>query len=425
MDRYVIKGRGPNRGKYLCYARLAPEEKPTEDGFVWLPDQRKAARWSDPRYSGRTWSTERARLHNGYFVKLVTPKAITDRVDDLRSYITKHAGGAPEELDCCWISGANENDAREASRDLDYTGWNEDYIDGEGTDFCGDCIGEVIDALRALIRSKRPSAETSDDDDDDDCGISRDGGWDTDHDSPPYCAKCGAKLSGHLTEYGADEELSALTSYAAPNFDEPNGWRDLDNAITNLSDDDPRWRKIAKVVEAARGAEREHKERIAALAVSPGMPEARGDFIALLIARREQKAPEPSFKLWNEMMAWRMLPYEERPDDPKSFIKEAKKFADTLGYDRYWSGGTFIIKAPYGDYHWPFIVKIEQWKLWQPAPFNEGRAFGLNPRKPYRDANPYDTRGKTYHAPMTIEAMQWDAGYILGCHERDPSKKAG
>jgi len=73
MERHVIKGRGPYRGKYLCWARMAPNLTPTEDGFVWLPEQRKAVRWDDPRYHGGTWATDRARLNNGYFVKLVAP----------------------------------------------------------------------------------------------------------------------------------------------------------------------------------------------------------------------------------------------------------------------------------------------------------------------------------------------------------------
>lgn len=270
MNRHVIKGRGEHRGKYLCYARMAPEQKPTEDGFVWLPEQRKAARWEDPRYSGRTWAAWAAR-HDGYFVRLTAPKAIIERVPGLRSYIAAHARGADEELACYWIYGANEEEASEAARALDCTGWYGD-LDGEATDFCGDCVDEVIDALRALIRAKRSPAETSEEDD---CGIGRDGGWNTEHDSPPTCAKCGAKLSGNQTDYCADEELSALTDYAAPNFDNANGWSDLCNAITNLSGDDPWWRKIAKVVDAASEAE------------------TRCAFLALLAARREQKAPEP------------------------------------------------------------------------------------------------------------------------------------
>lgn len=272
MNRYVIKGRGEHRGKYLCYARMAPDQKPTKDGFVWLPEQRKAARWEDPRYSGQTWATDRAALHNGYFVRLTAPKAIIERVPDLRAYIDAHASGADEELDCYWIHGANEKAALEAAHALDYTDWNAD-LDGEGTNFCGDCVDEVIDVLRALIRAKRPTKDTSDEDDD--CDVERDGGWNIEHDSPPSCAKCGAKLSGNLTEHGAAEELNVLTDHATPDFDEPNGWRDFDNAIVNLPYDHPRWRKIAKVVDEACKAE------------------TRCAFLALLAARQEQKAPEP------------------------------------------------------------------------------------------------------------------------------------
>lgn len=88
-DRHVIKGRGPHRGKYLCYARHAATLDATNDGFVWLDDQRKAARWADPKYNQGTWATERARIHNGYFVKLVAPKAVVARVDDLKAYIAR------------------------------------------------------------------------------------------------------------------------------------------------------------------------------------------------------------------------------------------------------------------------------------------------------------------------------------------------
>jgi len=276
MNRHVIKGRGANRGKYLCWARMAPEQKPTEDGFVWLPNQRKAVRWEDPRYGGHTWSTDRARVHNGYFVRLVALASFTaERVGDLRSYIAEHASNAYEEVACYWIHGAGEKPVREAIRDLDFTGWNESYIDGEGTNFCADCADEVIEALRVLLRIKRPSVKSSEEDD---CGIARDGGWDTEHDSTPFCAKCGVKLSGSQTDYCTSEELSALTDYAAPDFDEPNVWRELYNAIANLSDDDPRWRKIAKVVEAARSAE---------------LRAARAGLLSLLKTRVEQRKQGP------------------------------------------------------------------------------------------------------------------------------------
>ncbi len=426
MDRHVIKGRGMNRGKYLCWGRMAPSMKPTEDGFVWLPLQRKAARFADPQYSGHTWATDRARLHNGYFVKLTTPKPITGRVADLCAFIADHAAGAEDELACHWIHGSNEEPVREAIRDLDRTGWNGDF-DGEGANFCADCMDEVLAALRALLRAKRTTAVPVDDDDDD-CGICSDGGWDTEHDSTPFCAKCGVKLSGNQTDYCTDEEISALTDYAAPDFNDPNGWRDVDNAITNLADDDPRWRKIAKIVDAAREAEREHESRAAALAVSPGMPETRAALLSLLGARAEQKAPEPSFRLWDDLCAFLALDSDTRIHNPtpeieaqeRRLVKEARRFTGHLGWGCYWSGDSLIIDAPYGSYYFTFVVKIEQWRLWQPKPFQEGRAYMLHPCPSgdpewphHRDANPYPDGSE--------ESQQWDAGYI-GSTTRAPSR---
>ncbi len=232
-DRHVIKGRGKHRGQYLCYARLAPEQKATEDGFVWLSDQRNAARWDDPRYCGRTWSTDRARLHNGYFVRLVPPKAITARVPELKAYIYSHAAGADETLTCHWFDG----DVHDA-----------------GENFCWDCAKRIAedhydkdpDGFEKLY------GKCLDEDDRYDAAIR---GGDIDHDSPPHCQTCGRKLSGHLTNYGADEEISALTSDCAPAFNDVNGWAELECAIINLRDDDPRWKRIAKTVDAARAAE--------------------------------------------------------------------------------------------------------------------------------------------------------------------------
>lgn len=237
MNRHVIKGRGEHRGHYLCYARQAPKAKPTEDGFVWLPDQRKAACWKDPRYSGRTWATERARLHNGDFVKLVAPKAIQQRVRDLKAYIATHADGAKEPLPCHWFGG--------------------DFHDA-GLDYCRGCAEKFVDAKYAADPKRFEDLYGECEDADDRHRAAIDGGFDIDHDSPPYCDTCGVQLSGYLTEHGADQELEALTTECIPGPGDVEGWADLDLAITNLSDDDPRWRKIAKVVDASMALESDH-----------------------------------------------------------------------------------------------------------------------------------------------------------------------
>jgi len=235
MDRYIIKGRGKHRGKYLCWALTAPEQKATEDGFVWLPEQRKAVRWEDPRHSGRTWATERAMVHNGYFVRLTGSKALTgDTIAKLHGYIAEHAAGASEELPCHWFG--------------------DDFHDA-GKDFCRDCAEKLVDEKYAADPKRFENLYGECEDAEERYSAAIDGGFDTDHDSPPYCETCGAKLSGYLTEYGADQEIEALTDDCAPTFDDVDGWAKLGRAIINLSDDDPRWRRIVKVVEAGRVAE--------------------------------------------------------------------------------------------------------------------------------------------------------------------------
>lgn len=234
MNRHVIKGRGKNRGKYLCYARMAG--LPPEAGYVWLPEQRKAARWEDPRYSGRSYATNVAVEHNGYFVKLVAPAAIVARVDKFRAFIAERAKGAEETMPCHWF-GADFHDA--------------------GENFCRTCAEKLVDEKHAAdpVRFAKLYGECENAEERYRAAI--DGGFDGDHDSPPRCTTCDAKLSGYLTDYGADEEIDALTGDIAPAFDDREGWSALDAAIVNLSATDPRWRKIAKVVETARVAERD------------------------------------------------------------------------------------------------------------------------------------------------------------------------
>lgn len=231
MNRHVIKGRGENRGKYLCYARLAPELKPTPDGFVWLPDQRKAARWEAPRYNRGTWATERARTHNGYFVKLVAPADVQARIDVLRSFIAEQAGGAEEPARCYWFGG----DFHDASMD-----------------YCRECAEKLVDEKYTADPKRFEELYGECEDAEERYRAAIDGGFDIDHDSPPYCETCSAKLSGSLTDYGADQELEALIEQRVLTLGDVECWAALDQALMNVEDDDPRWRKIAKVVDAAR-----------------------------------------------------------------------------------------------------------------------------------------------------------------------------
>lgn len=398
MNRHVIKGRGEHRGQYLSYARMAG--LPAEDRHVWLPEQRKAMRCKDPRYSGQTYETWLAREHDGYFVKLVAGATVTDDlVQGARTFIREHAAGADEPLACYWFSS--------------------DFHDA-GEDFCRDCAEKLVDEKYAADQKRFNELYGTCETAEERYRAAIDGGFDTEHDSPPYCETCGAKLSGNLTEYGADEEIDALTAFAAPAFNCRYGWASLDAAIVNLSDDDPRWRKVLKVVEAAKVAEQRAEEAAAKLAASPGMPEARGAFVDLLGARAEQKAPEPSYRLWAEFIEWHRLPYEARraPDAAmkalvRRLIKEASLFVAALGLA--WQGD--CVEAPYGTYYWPFIVRIEQYRLWLPKPYVEGRAYMLNPCPSgdldwphHRDANPYPEGAE--------EHEQWDAGYVGASEEK-------
>lgn len=254
MDRYVIKGRGKNRGKYLSYARMAG--LPPEAGHAWIPEQRKAMRCEDPSYGGETYVKDLARKHNGYFVKLIAPRSITrEVVRGLELFIAKHAAGAAAGLPCHWFDN-NFHDA--------------------GEDFCWECATKVVDE-KYKADPKRFEELYGECEDAEERYRAIDGGFGTDHDSPPFCDTCGAKLSGSLTEYGAAVEIAALTGDCAPTFDDVEGWAALDLAITNLADDDPRWRDVARVVEAARRQE--------ANATAPGMTEARAELLSVFAAR--------------------------------------------------------------------------------------------------------------------------------------------
>ncbi len=404
-DRHVIKGRGSHRGKYLCYARHAATLDATDDGFVWLPDQRKAARWADPRYSGRTWATERARTHNGYFVKLVAPKAVVARVDELKAYIASHAERAAAPLACYWF---------------------DDEFHDAGEEYCRDCAEKLVDEKFAAQPQRYAAGLFKGcEDEDDRYAAAIDGGFDIDHDGIPTCETCGATLSGYLTNYGANEEIAFHTRGSGPLFNDHDEWAALDRAIVNLRDDDPRWRRIARAVDSAMAAEAKAKRAAAELAASPRMTEARCALLGLLQARAVQKAPDPSFRLWTEMCAWRARRASRRDATPEEkalerrLLAEAKDFAACLGFRAYWSCGMFMIKAPYGEYYWAFVVETEQYRLWNPPAFQEGVAYMLapcpsgDPSWPHRrDANPYASDDERHR--------QWDCGYIAATAPASP-----
>ena len=389
MNRHVIKGRGEHRGQYLCYARQALQE-PAGDGYVWSRRQRDAARW----HNRETWAKGRARLHDGYFVKLVAPAAITPEVvSDLRSFIAERAGGAQEALPCYWFSS--------------------DFHDA-GDDFCRDCAEEIVAEKYAADPKRFEELFGECGDDEERFSTAIDGGFDIESDGLPFCERCGAKLSGYLTEYGADEEIAALTGDCKPTIADVEGWDALDRAIANLEDDDPRWRTIDKLVRAARREQERAQAMQGALASSPGMSEVRSRLLELLRGRAEQKAPEPSYPLWRELLAYVALPFDERhrPTKDISTLKrrlwrEAKRMLACLGYEP--RGDCF--ETPYGCYHWAFVVQIEQHKLWQTPAFLEARAYlahpcpSGDPEWPHcRDANP--------HPEGTEAHVAWDCGFV-------------
>lgn len=226
-NNYVVRGRGENKGKYL---RLSWGGRPQ---FTWVPSQKEASRLpgGHENYRGVEWH---ASATGGYAVLLTAPRSLD--VGALKAYIASHAAGATEAKGpAYWVDGADELYTVDAAGELDVS-----TNCTEGDDFCLACCEAKVEELL----QKRPGAD-----------VNVDGGFGTDHDSPPYCTTCGVKLDGFLTEYGADEELRALTDECPPSFDDVEGWDAMERALVNVEDSDPVWRKIARVVAAAQAQE--------------------------------------------------------------------------------------------------------------------------------------------------------------------------
>jgi hypothetical protein len=155
----------------------------------------------------------------------------------------------------------------------------------------------------------------------------------------------------------------------------------------------------------------------AELSASPGMAEARRAVVDVLRSRAAQKAPDPSYRLWTEMLAWRVLDRQKSATGPEAkalerrLIAEAKSFASCLGFGGYWSLGLFIIKAPYGEYYWPHVVEIEQYRLWNPPAFQEGVAYMRSPCPSGDPICPHD-RGANPYPADDERHRQWDAGFM-------------
>ena len=110
------------------------------------------------------------------------------------------------------------------------------------------------------------------------------------------------------------------------------------------------------------------------------------------------------FEMWDELQ--RFIANKHKPKRvERELIKAAREF---LPYPLFWAGGLCFCRAPYGSYGWEFAVEMEQERLWNYPEFQEGYQFGLAPREPYRDANPYEERSRK---------RSWDRGYILGLRQ--------
>jgi len=120
-------------------------------------------------------------------------------------------------------------------------------------------------------------------------------------------------------------------------------------------------------------------------------------------------AKNGGFRFWGCLMKFIYQGYK-----PRCLLRElaceAKNFLPEYSFR--WVGGLYICYAPYGEYIWHFAVRMKQQSLWNYKEFQEGYKFGLKPKKPYRDANPYKEPSRK---------DSWDCGYILGLSKREIS----
>jgi len=74
-----------------------------------------------------------------------------------------------------------------------------------------------------------------------------------------------------------------------------------------------------------------------------------------------------------------------------------------------WRNLSYCPPTPYGDYHWLYTCEMVQEIIWLNPEFEIGYRFGIRPRDPYRDANPYTECSRSH---------SWDLGYILGLNRK-------
>lgn len=69
------------------------------------------------------------------------------------------------------------------------------FYTNHGAEWCRDCGRAMLRRLRKQDRKRRSD-------------YMLDGGWVSEHETPPHCCGCGSKLDATLTTYGALEELA-------------------------------------------------------------------------------------------------------------------------------------------------------------------------------------------------------------------------
>lgn len=337
----------------------------------------------------------------------------------LLEFICERSTGARVRLPCHWIGGTQ-----------DVKGFPYDAA----TDFCRECAESAIADFYEAHPDQRG-------DEDDEPALFLDGGWGTEHDSPPYCEVCGDSLIGSLTEYGVDQELEHFEDHQ-PDLDYPDEWASFAEALVNLDEDDERWSWVAEHVAAAQAELVARAAKEAELTAAPGMAEARASLVTLLAVRADSQAHKPSFRFWDWLMEFHATSSAEH-DTPRwearirRMLAEAERFLANFGYEH---GGWDCFKAPYGTWRWHFLVEIEQYNLWRTPAFVAGRdaphtrcgvavARVRRPRHPSgrrrslvimrrqfvehpgaRDANPYPEGSEDHRA--------WDCGYIYASKDR-------
>lgn len=145
-------------------------------------------------------------------------------MDSLRDLAHEYAAGAAPTEPCHWIYGANESRA---------------FGIAESNDYCRECADTVAGLLRVEYPQEAEQA-----------GLQVDGGWGTDHDSPPFCEGCGVRLLGSLTDYGVTQELDHFENYP-PRLGDADAWAMFDEALDSLAEGDPRWEQAETAVTAS------------------------------------------------------------------------------------------------------------------------------------------------------------------------------